>query len=39
MVKELFFLASIRQKENSLPGFRLQQWYFFAVAAFYLYVR
>lgn len=39
MVKELFLLARVAQKENRLPGFRAQQWYFFAVAAFYLYVR
>jgi phosphatidate cytidylyltransferase len=39
MVKELFHLARVAQKDNSLPGFRAQQWYFFAVAAFYLYVR
>ncbi|KAI8464082.1 MAG: cytidylyltransferase family-domain-containing protein [Monoraphidium minutum] len=39
MVGELFHLARVSQKENYLPGFRAQQWYFFAVAAFYLYVR
>jgi hypothetical protein len=39
MVKELFRLARVAQQDRKLPGFRLQQWYFFAVAAFYLYLR
>jgi hypothetical protein len=39
MVKELFHMARVAQKENCLPGFRAQQWYFFGVATFYLYVR
>jgi phosphatidate cytidylyltransferase len=39
MVGELFHLARVAQKENYLPGFRAQQWYFFGVATFYLYVR
>lgn len=39
MVKELFHLARVSQKENYLPGFRMQQWFFFAVATLYLYVR
>jgi hypothetical protein len=39
MIKELFLLARVAQKDNALPGFRAQQWYFFGVAAFYLYVR
>lgn len=32
-------MARIAQKDTALPGFRAQQWYFFAVATFYLYVR
>lgn len=39
MVKELFQLARRAQAEVNLPGFRAQQWYFFFVAGFYLYVR
>lgn len=39
MVKELFALARVAQQERKLPGFRLQQWYFFIVAAFWLYLR
>lgn len=39
MVKELFMLARVAQQDRKLPGFRAQQWYFFAVAAFYLYLR
>jgi phosphatidate cytidylyltransferase len=40
MVRELFALARAAAKEDrALPGFRQQQWYFFLVAAFYLYGR
>lgn len=39
MVKELFRLARVNQQDRKLPGFRLQQWYFFFVAVFYLYLR
>eukprot|EP00889_Picochlorum_renovo_P006011 jgi/Picre1/33041/NNA_008367.t1 len=39
MVKELFQLAREAQRERSLPGFRAQQWYFYFVAAFWVYVR
>ncbi|GBF97085.1 phosphatidate cytidylyltransferase [Raphidocelis subcapitata] len=39
MVKEIFLLARVAQKEKYIPGFRAQQWYFFGVATFYLYVR
>lgn len=39
MVKELFALARSTQKDDKLPGFRAQQWYFFFVAAFYMYLR
>eukprot|EP00877_Chromochloris_zofingiensis_P000088 jgi/Chrzof1/1007/Cz01g36180.t1 len=39
MTKELFQLARVAQKDHRLPGFRAQQWYFFGVATFYLYLR
>eukprot|EP00878_Enallax_costatus_P041206 GHUV01047788.1.p2 GENE.GHUV01047788.1~~GHUV01047788.1.p2 ORF type:complete len:103 (+),score=22.90 GHUV01047788.1:91-399(+) len=39
MVKELFMLARVAQKDLEIPGFRAQQWYFFFVATFYLYLR
>jgi hypothetical protein len=39
MVKELFMLARIAQQDHKLPGFRAQQWFFFFVATFYLYLR
>jgi hypothetical protein len=39
MVKELFAMARVRQSDRKLPGFRAQQWYFFYVAAFYIYLR
>lgn len=39
MVKELFTLARHAQNERKLPGFRAQQWYFFCVATFWVYVR
>ena len=39
MVKELFQLAREAQTERTLPGFRAQQWYFYFVAAFWVYVR
>jgi len=39
MVGELFKMARITQKEETLRGFRAQQWYFFSVAAFYMYGR
>ena len=39
MVKELFQLAREAQQERKLPGFRAQQWYFYFVAAFWVYVR
>eukprot|EP00879_Flechtneria_rotunda_P011161 GHRR01011659.1.p1 GENE.GHRR01011659.1~~GHRR01011659.1.p1 ORF type:complete len:439 (+),score=91.96 GHRR01011659.1:139-1455(+) len=39
MVKELFMLARVAQKDKRIPGFRAQQWYFFFVATFYLYLR
>jgi phosphatidate cytidylyltransferase len=39
MVKELFQLAREAQRERRLPGFRAQQWYFYLVAAFWVYVR
>lgn len=32
-------LARVAQKDKRLPGFRAQQWYFFFVATFYLYLR
>jgi hypothetical protein len=32
-------LARVSQKDRRLPGFRAQQWYFFFVATFYLYLR
>ena len=39
MVKELFTLARHAQAERKLPGFRAQQWFFFMVAAFWVYIR
>lgn len=39
MVKELFMLARVAQQDTKIPGFRAQQWYFFFVATFYLYLR
>lgn len=39
MVRELFALARVAPQERKVPGFRAQQWYFFFVAAFYLYIR
>lgn len=39
MVRELFALARVAQQDRKLPGFRLQQWYFFFVATFYMYLR
>ena len=39
MVKELFQLAREAQRERTLPGFRAQQWFFYFVAAFWVYVR
>ncbi|PSC67428.1 phosphatidate cytidylyltransferase [Micractinium conductrix] len=39
MVKELFTLARHAQAERKLPGFRAQQWYFFCVATFWMYIR
>lgn len=39
MVRELFELARKGQQEKLLPGFRAQQWYFFGVATFYVYLR
>lgn len=39
MVKELFTLARRAQAESRLPGFRAQQWFFFGVAAFWVYIR
>jgi hypothetical protein len=39
MVNELFTLAAQKNIEKGLPGFRLQQWYFFACAAFFAYGR
>jgi len=40
MVRELFGAARAAAREDRvLPGFRQQQWYFFGVAAFYLYGR
>jgi hypothetical protein len=39
MVKELFGLARVLQRERKLPGFRAQQWYFYILAVFWLYVR
>jgi len=39
MVKELFALARVAQKERSLPGFRFQQWFFYGTAAIWVYVR
>lgn len=32
-------LARIAQQDHKLPGFRAQQWFFFFVATFYLYLR
>lgn len=39
MVKELFALARVKQHERGLPGFRAQQWFFYIVAALWVYVR
>ena len=39
MVRESFGLSRMDQEERKLPGFRLQQWFFFVVATFYLYFR
>eukprot|EP00210_Caulerpa_lentillifera_P007473 g7141.t1 len=39
MISELFNLAREAQKENQLPWFRAQQWYFFGVATFFFYLR
>lgn len=39
MVRELFALARVAQQERKLPGFRAQQWFFFIVAAFWMYIR
>jgi hypothetical protein len=41
MVRELFKLAEKSQKEQTKPAGhgRLQQWYFFMVAAFWMYFR
>lgn len=39
MIKELFALARVAQQERKLPGFRAQQWYFYLVAALWVYVR
>jgi hypothetical protein len=39
MVKEVFKLARHAQAERKLPGFRAQQWYYFFVAAFWVYIR
>lgn len=39
MVRELFELARKAQQEKNLPGFRAQQWYFFGVATFFVYLR
>jgi hypothetical protein len=35
-VKELFSIARQAQKDRRLPGFRAQQWLFFAIAEFFL---
>ena len=41
MVRELFKLAEKSQREQTKPAGhgRLQQWYFFMVAAFWMYFR
>lgn len=41
MVRELFKLAEESQKQQQKPSGqgRLQQWYFFSVAAFWMYFR
>ena len=39
MVSELFTLAAQKNIEKGLPGFRLQQWYFFACGVFFVYGR
>lgn len=39
MVRELFALAQEVRKERELPGFRLQQWYFYGAAVFFVYGR
>jgi len=39
MVAEMFTLAAQKNVEKGLPGFRLQQWYFFFCAAFFGYGR
>lgn len=39
MVREMFALARVAQQEKKVPGFRAQQWYFFFVAAFAMYIR
>jgi phosphatidate cytidylyltransferase len=39
IVQELFTFARKADGGKSMPLFRTQQWYFFAVACFYLYGR
>lgn len=39
MVKELFALARVAQEDRKIPGFRAQQWYFYIVAAIFMYIR
>eukprot|EP00899_Mesostigma_viride_P026529 jgi/Mesvir1/7060/Mv09176-RA.1 len=39
MVRELFALAAAKASERELPGFRLLNWWFFAVALFFTYGR
>eukprot|EP00798_Chlamydomonas_sp_ICE-L_P000932 gene932-5198_t len=39
VVKECFAIASVDLQDRKLPGFRLQQWYFFLVAESFLYLR
>lgn len=38
-IKEVFRLKQMDHEDVKLPGFRWQQWYFFFVATFYLYIR
>jgi len=38
IVREAFGLGRMAQEDVKLPWFRAQQWYFFAVTAFYLYL-
>lgn len=39
MIREAFSLGMMADEDKRLPGFRAQQWYFFFVSTFYLYLR